>query len=378
MGIAEYAGVRGPVMSPPSPPSLFVVVVGLLLLISPLASGATDPVIPPEFTVLQGEVECLYDNFVPGDSATASVFIIGGKSRMRGALTFEGPVAPSSVLVGAELHTEVLAFEASKVRKDIIEKTTKIGGHLNTSPIDFEENFDDDYDYDDDDDDWYDDDDYAFTGDGPVENPTAAQKASADRKRKTRQAENERKKEINKQRERDRRLKPRPHESDPWQKTYDIEVGGWYRACLSASIDEIIAEMELRKSSDLGGKDEETHHVLSYDRRSLLSQEVEMKKMSDDYRGGDGAGGDDLKESDLDLESTQDKINEFNRIIHKIQKRQTEERHTLIVHAAVNERSHSGMVKSSLTETVIFILVTAFQMYTIRRWFNNTGPMLGR
>ena len=126
--------------------------------------------------------------------------------------------------------------------------------------------------------------------------------------------------------------------------------------------------MELRKSSDLGGIDEDTHHVFSYERRALLDEEVEMKEMAESESKG-------IK--DEDLEMTRGQLLNLNRLLTDIKERQKEERHRLSVHAAINEHSHSRMVLSSLMETVLFMMVTGFQIYTIRRWFSG-APILGR
>jgi len=80
---------------------------------------------------------------------------------------------------------------------------------------------------------------------------------------------------------------------------------------------------------------------------------------------------------DEDFQSTREKLKSLRRLLADIQNKQQQERHRLIVHAATNEHSHSRMVFGSLMETLLFIVVTSFQVYTIRKWFKG-APVLGR
>lgn len=76
-----------------------------------------------------------------------------------------------------------------------------------------------------------------------------------------------------------------------------------------------------------------------------------------------------------DLKTTRDQIAKMNRLLNEIREKQVNERHRLSVHKAVNEHSHSRMVVGSLFETVCYIVISGFQVYTIRRWFSG-NPIL--
>ena len=121
----------------------------------------------------------------------------------------------------------------------------------------------------------------------------------------------------------------------------------------------------MRKESDLGGIDKKTGHVTSYERRAMAEQEKNMAADDQDI----------LK--DEDLNPAHDKLRKLNRLLNEIKELQQSERHRLSVHSALNEHSHSRMVLGSLLETVLFIIITTFQIYTIRKWFS-AEPMLGR
>ena len=80
---------------------------------------------------------------------------------------------------------------------------------------------------------------------------------------------------------------------------------------------------------------------------------------------------------DEDFQQTRNKVKELRRLLNEIQSMQQKERRRLTVHAETNEHSHSRMVLSSLMETLLFMGITGYQIYTIRRWFSG-APVLGR
>jgi hypothetical protein len=46
--------------------------------------------------------------------------------------------------------------------------------------------------------------------------------------------------------------------------------------------------------------------------------------------------------------------------------------------SAANENNHNKMVVSSLFETVVFIGVSIFQLFYVRRWFEGRGVGTGK
>ena len=124
--------------------------------------------------------------------------------------------------------------------------------------------------------------------------------------------------------------------------------------------------MEMRKESELGGLDE-SGHVITYESKYTLEEDLELEK--------DTASQEGIK--DEDFQQTRDKVKELRRLLNEIQSMQQKERRRLTVHAETNEHSHSRMVLSSLMETLLFMGITGYQIYTIRRWFSG-APVLGR
>jgi uncharacterized protein YoxC len=124
--------------------------------------------------------------------------------------------------------------------------------------------------------------------------------------------------------------------------------------------------MEFRKEFELGGIDE-AGHVVSYETKTMMDEDKELEQ--------DTASQEGIK--DEDFQETREKVKDLRRLLNEIQSMQQKERRRLSVHAETNEHSHSRMVLSSLLETLLFMAVTGFQVYTIRKWFSG-APVLGR
>jgi hypothetical protein len=131
-------------------------------------------------------------------------------------------------------------------------------------------------------------------------------------------------------------------------------------------VSQVIAEIEMRKESELGGIDEDGH-VITYEMKDMREEDEELEK--------DTASQEGIK--DEDFQDTKEKVKELRRLLNEIQSMQQKERRRLAVHAETNEHSHSRMVLSSLLETLLFMAVTGYQVFTIRRWFSG-APALGR
>jgi len=129
---------------------------------------------------------------------------------------------------------------------------------------------------------------------------------------------------------------------------------------------QITAEVEFRKESELGGIGEDGH-VLSYEQKTIVDED---KLLEEDTASEEGI-------KDEDFQGTRDKLRQLRRLLAEIHSEQQKERRRLIIHANTNKNSHSRMVLSSLMETTLFMAITGFQVYTIRKWFKG-APALGR
>lgn len=280
------------------------------------------------------------------ERATISLFVLSG-NELRAAMTFDGPI-PETVPIstGADLLAASQKLDEGmfgRAEITVHEKANIDFEHLNIGPVD------DDV-------------------DDSMEEEIPENESVEDRRaRRARQ----RKKALEARQKRDqRRIEQRERvrdEGEPYEQTIRANGSGWYRYCVKGTTwHQVNVEIDLRKESEMGGVGE-GGHVLTYLEKAVAEDE--------EYLQEDTAESEGIK--DEDFQSTRDKLKTLRRLIADIQSRQSQERHRLLVHAATNEHSHARMVISSLVQTLLFMAVTGYQVYTIRKWFRG-APVLGR
>jgi hypothetical protein len=279
------------------------------------------------------------------EAITISVFILAGQI-LRAMVQFDGPLpAEGTIDSGMALRDAINIWDASKKHSAEHISISEVVDfeHLNVGPQEIEE-FKEQADF------------------GAKEDETLEE-------RRERRAQQRKKALEDRERRDDKKRKQRSkvrEEGEPIQKTYKAPAAGWYRFCVAGTWFQVTAEIDIRKESEFGGLDDQGH-VWTMQEKTLDEEE---KLMEEDTAASEGI-------KDEDFESTKEKLKTLRRLLAEIQSKQSQERHRLIVHAATNEHSHSRMVLSSLMETILFMAVTGFQVYTIRRWFKG-APQLGR
>lgn len=275
-----------------------------------------------------------------------SVYVLAG-SALTGVVTFEGPLLENNI--DNKIDSGMALQNAIKRMEHGREKHPSY--FLFTADVDFEhlnigESDDDAVEEDEE--------------DIPEDETTEQRRERRARQRKKALEARQR----NDERRRKQRRKIR-EEGEPFQHTIEAPAVGWYRYCVKSQHD-VTVEIDLRKESEMGGVDEDGNVWT-----------IRQKAMEDEerYLEEDTAASEGIK--DEDFQSTRDKLKTLRRLLADIQSKQSQERHRLLVHAATNEHSHSRMVLSSLLETILFMGVTGFQVYTIRKWFSG-APVLGR
>lgn len=318
-----------------------------------LASYMFTHSLPMQVRINQRQSECLHEKLDEGEKVTVSVFILSG-SQLKATYSLEGPIADLGVDSGLELYTNANAFSSSGGRNN--KRALSV-----SREVDFEHLNEIDDDDDDDDDDDNTDDEYS--------KPIDKDDPGADKKRRERR-EHQRQKflELKKKREGKKlaQLKKVRQDGEPILYTTKAPESGWYRMCVTSNWNQVVAEMEMRKESELGGLNDEGH-VRTYEEQKMIEEDKELEE--------DTASEEGIK--DEDFQETRDKVKDLRRLLNEIQSMQQKERRRLTVHAETNEHSHSNMVLNSLTETLLFMAVTGYQVYTIRKWFSG-APALGR
>jgi len=171
-----------------------------------------------------------------------------------------------------------------------------------------------------------------------------------------------------------------PDSYDPYAMTRRIKSPGWYRMCVHTD-NQIRVEMDIR-SGDVKGISPDTGHVYTHDEREqlddekeligLFSRDVEEKLVAEEL---EKALKDQVK--DYDLESTRKLMTEVKGVVTKMMMRQQEAHHRMRGHEGDAKRNYKRILKSGLIETVLYILITLFQVYTVHKWLLSNN-VLGR
>ena len=157
---------------------------------------------------------------------------------------------------------------------------------------------------------------------------------------------------------------------EPYQKTIKVESPGWYRLCVHPKTSTIEVEMELRKGKDI---DPRTGHVPELIGVETHSEIHSLFNKEDDevILAEEGA----IK--DEDLRATKEQLRILEKVYSDIISKQLEERRVWNWRTIKNQHLYSHLVLGNLVETLFYMVITGWQVYTIRKWFG--GPsVLGR
>lgn len=161
---------------------------------------------------------------------------------------------------------------------------------------------------------------------------------------------------------------------EPFQKTVKAESPGWYRLCVTAKWGTIEIEMELRKSSTYGPINPHTGHVPGSD-ASMTHTEIHhlYEAEEDDTIRKEVEGAIQTE----DLATTKEQLRILEKVYQEIITKQLEERRVWNWRTIKNQHLYSHLVLGNLVETVVYCVISGYQVFTIRKWFGG-GPSLGR
>mmetsp|Transcript_36881 Transcript_36881/g.75187 ORF Transcript_36881/g.75187 Transcript_36881/m.75187 type:complete len:390 (+) Transcript_36881:60-1229(+) len=178
-----------------------------------------------------------------------------------------------------------------------------------------------------------------------------------------------------------------PDHIAPYEWTKRIKSSGWYRLCVQAD-DDILVEMDIRNSAVFGGVNQETGHVWTFDdweeweeeqRINKLDELKEQAKKDEEARAVleqlNKALSDQVK--DYDLESTQRLMTEVNNLVSQMQQKQSSVHQRIKSHEGISKRNYQRIKKSGIVETLLYLLITGYQVYTVHNWLLSTNS-LGR
>ena len=178
-----------------------------------------------------------------------------------------------------------------------------------------------------------------------------------------------------------------PESFEPYEWTKAIKTGGWYRMCVQAEDNTIYVEVDIRSSAEdkLGGVDLETGHVYTHEKREELDEEQRILGSTVDAQQAeqDRLAEEQLRQEieaavkDYDLESTKKLMSEMNSLVMQLQQRQGAMMKRAKGHEAQARRNNRRIARSGMIETVLYLLITGFQVYTIHSWLLRNS-LLGR
>ena len=157
--------------------------------------------------------------------------------------------------------------------------------------------------------------------------------------------------------------------------------------CVHAVDNDITVEMNIRSSAELGGINRETGHVYTFEERMEIeeekrimelenrgpsAEEVEAKLVAEQV---EKAHKDQVKENDM--ESTKKLMNEMNQLVNKLQKKQSAVHHRIKGHEGDARRNRKKIFRNGMAQTLLFLVITLFQVYTIHNWLLSSST-LGR
>lgn len=374
----------------------------IAILIQPIASV----VYPMQYEIRARHTHCIYSRFERGEFATFEIFIADSDEKPQAAIQIEGPVASPKIGElgpgGQRIWNHKPEEELEEGRTSRKRKTNTLGAALEESIENWPEFVRRNHEH--------------FTEAGIIfnafhldythsgEHEDAISARENISRQKNEEMEVRRQQDLERQRreggeykgdenvdevgyeERSRIESVIPEWIEPYEWTKPIKAAGWYRLCAQAD-DAITVEMDIRSSAELGGIDPDTWHVYTHEEREAIDEEqringlegaepsaaeVERKLVAEELEKA-------LKNqvSGYDLKATRKLMSEVNSLVSQVQKKQQNVHHRIKGHEGDARRNYKRIVRSGTIETVLYILITCFQVYTVRKWLlGNT--MLGR
>ena len=163
---------------------------------------------------------------------------------------------------------------------------------------------------------------------------------------------------------------------EPYEETNTIKATGWYRLCVKSEIGGNLVEMEIRSGNQLGGVDRRTGHVYTYEEREMLDEEkaIDEGMTASEDENTYASEAEEIQKQlenqvkEQDMHATKAQIKHLNSMVQEMKKKHHDYHVRLKSHKATAQRNHGNMVWSSKLETLLYVLITGVQVYTVRKW----------
>jgi len=178
-----------------------------------------------------------------------------------------------------------------------------------------------------------------------------------------------------------------PESFEPYEWTKAIKTSGWYRMCVQANDENIYVEVDIRSSAidKLGGVDHETGHVYTHEKKEELdesqrilgskmtAEETEERRLAEELLLQEIASA----VKDYDLKATNKLASDMNSKVSQLQTQLGAMMKRSKGHEQQARRNYKRIARSGMIETLLYLMITGFQVFTIHSWLLNK-TLLGR
>ncbi|KAL7539754.1 hypothetical protein ACHAXR_009575 [Thalassiosira sp. AJA248-18] len=167
---------------------------------------------------------------------------------------------------------------------------------------------------------------------------------------------------------------------EPFEETNTIKAPGWYRLCVTSDYHALSVEMDIRSGNKLGGVDRSTGHVYTYEARELLDEEKSIDEgisaeEESQIDANTYASIDEELQKEIEnqvkeqhLHASKSQMKHLNTMVMEMKKKHTEHSNRIKMHKASGQRNYDNLIWSSKLETLLYIMITGMQVYTVRKW----------
>jgi hypothetical protein len=163
---------------------------------------------------------------------------------------------------------------------------------------------------------------------------------------------------------------------ETFEQTMPILAEGWYRMCVNG-VDStpVLVEMDMRSASYFKGIDPDTGHVFTFAKRRMVDEAALLE--DDDTRVDPHADVPDMEEQakiienqvrENDLKQSREHLKELMELTSIMSQQQQAHMARIRSHGGSARRNHANLVWSSKMETLLYAIITGWQVYTLRKW----------
>ncbi|KAL3781130.1 hypothetical protein HJC23_001437 [Cyclotella cryptica] len=163
---------------------------------------------------------------------------------------------------------------------------------------------------------------------------------------------------------------------ESFEQTVPILAEGWYRLCVNGvESTPVLVEMDMRSANFFKGIDPDTGHVFTFAKRRMVDEAALLEGGAT----GEDAHADVLDKEEQakiiedqvrenDLKRSKEHLKELMELTSIMSQQQQAHMARIRSHGGSARRNHDNLVWSSKMETLLYAIITGWQVYTLRKW----------